>query len=88
MTTTHQHAITATLGLTAILALVAFAVHGEASPALGAACDSPAACDKAMPEARSPEPRHDLAPARRAARAHLTMPYFSYARALPRTTEL
>lgn len=88
MTTTHQHAITATLGLTAIMALVALAVHGQSGSALSASCPAPEGCATAAPDARSAESRSENAPARRAARVHLTMPYFSYARALPRTTEL
>ncbi len=83
MTTTHQHAITATLGLAAIVALVAFAVHAQNPAGVDVPCEANTACAASPADARS-----GAAPTRRAARVHLTMPYFSYARALPRTTEL
>jgi|GEM_PF-1145162 len=89
MNATYKHTLAGLFALTAILALLALAGNGAAlaEPVPSAAdtreqsTESPSAADPASEAAQHRAQR-------RAVRAQLSMPYFSYSRALPRTAEI
>ena len=85
MNATYKHTLTGLFALTAILALLALAGNGPAlAEPLPCACAADAR--EATGDAASEAAQHRAQ--RRAVRAQMSMPYFSYSRALPRTAEI
>lgn len=85
MNATYKHTLAGLFAMTAILALLALAgngpAHAEALPTPGIEGEPMSATEKAAEAAQHRAQR-------RAVRAQLSMPYFSYSRALPRTAEI
>lgn len=86
MNATYQHTLAGLFALTAILALLALAgngsTHVDALRALPDARGEPVSATEHAADAAQHRAQ------RRAVRAQLSMPYFSYSRALPRTAEI
>jgi hypothetical protein len=89
MSASVQHTLTGLFALTAILALLALAGNGAArAEPLPSAADTR---EQPTESATAADPASEAAQhraQRRAVRAQLSMPYFSYSRALPRTAEI
>lgn len=86
MNATYSHTLAGLFALTAILALLALAGNGparaDALPPLPDALGEPVSATEPASDAAQHRAQ------RRAVRAQLSMPYFSYSRALPRTAEI
>jgi hypothetical protein len=83
MNATYSHTLAGLFALTAILALLALAGNGEArADALPDSQGEPVSSAEHAADAAQHRAQ------RRAVRAQLSMPYFSYSRALPRTAEI